>query len=188
MSECEDERNPALRDDPRHDKNPVRFLLLARVCKKSLIVIPECFYRESTLQSRMDSRLEHAGMTWYSGFYTGSQAKENEQLSSNIRSARSGGKSASEERSFLCLDTTERTKGQIKAREEMAENFFAELKQIKYVSFPQSRGDEYLFLYPPPRNFLNAIFSQAISAHAQHGLTLETPTLTLGGLRRSFAT
>ncbi len=34
------------------------------------LVIPECFYRESTFQNKMDSRLEHAGMTWYGGFYT----------------------------------------------------------------------------------------------------------------------
>lgn len=37
------------------------------------------------------------------------------------------------------------------------------------------------------RNFSNAIFSQAVSTRAQHGLTLQTLHLRLGGLRRSFA-
>ncbi len=34
-----------------------------RPTKNSTGVIPECFYRESTFQNRLDSRLEHAGMT-----------------------------------------------------------------------------------------------------------------------------
>jgi len=68
----------------------------------------------------------------------------------------------------------------IRAGEKTAENFLAELGQIIYGAFSKSRGDEYLFCRPfiivllndaasrrgglntPFRNFLNAIFSQAI--------------------------
>ena len=63
--------------------------------------------------------------------------------------------------SFFCLDTKERTKEKIKAGGKMAENFSAELKQIKYVITSNSRENEYLFFNAPLRNFLNAIFSQA---------------------------
>ncbi len=58
-------------------------------------------------------------------------------------------------RSFLCLDTKERTKGKISARggcasgakaeEKMARNFFAKLKRIKYASFSAGTGDQYSF-------------------------------------------
>ena len=68
----------------------------------------------------------------------------------------------SSERSFSCLNTRERTKEKVKAGEKMAENFFAELKQMKYVSLPKCRRDEYLFFNAPPRNFFNAIFSHAV--------------------------
>ncbi len=48
-------------------------------------------------------------------------------------------------RSFLCLDTKERTKGKIKAGEKMADNFFAKLKRMKYASFLADTRDQYSF-------------------------------------------
>ena len=54
-----------------------------------------------------------------------------------------------EERSFLCLDTKERTKGKVKAGEKMAENFSAELKRIKRVLPLKLKGDDYSFSNAP---------------------------------------
>ena len=65
--------------------------------------------------------------------------------------------------SFLCLDAKERTKGKIKAGEEMSINFSAELKQIKHVSFPNESGDEYLFLTLRSEISLTPFFLRPIS-------------------------
>jgi len=44
----------------------------------------------------------------------------------------------------------------------MAEDFFARLKQIIYILFINAKGAEHLFLHASLRNFLNAIFSNAV--------------------------
>ncbi len=70
----------------------------------------------------------------------------------------------------------------------MAKNFFAELKRIKYVISLKYTGDEYSFFNAPLRNFLNAIFSQAIShPSTDKNGSGDSRVLGLGGLRRSFA-
>ena len=139
----------------------VHFLLGERLCTNPLIVIPECSYRESIFQFRMDSRLERAGMTWYGGYYTVSRAKENEQPSPDAV-ARKSNVLSSWQRSLFSLDRKERTKEKIKAGERMAPNFVVELKQIIYIRPSPLSGVEYLFLNAPRRNSSNAIFSQAI--------------------------
>jgi hypothetical protein len=60
------------------------------------------------------------GALFFSSIFFWAIAKENEQLSSNICSAKTVCNASSEKRSFLCLDTKERTKGKIKAEEKMA--------------------------------------------------------------------
>ena len=99
--------------------------------------------------------------------YPFGRAKENEQLSSNVRSTKTICKSSFEKSSFSCLNTRERTKEKVKAREKMAKNFSAELKQIKHITFPENKGEEYLFFHAPLRNFLDAIFSQAVFVSCQ---------------------
>jgi len=96
------------------------------------------------------------------GSFSFVRAKENEQLPSDVCSASIDPVPSFEERSFLCFDTKERTKGKIKAGGKTAKNFFAELKQIKYVIFLKSTGHDYLFSDAPLRNFLNAVFPQAV--------------------------
>ncbi len=114
------------------------------------------------------------------------RAKENGQTSSNIYPQEYSGHPTHVERSFFCLDTKERTKEKIKAGEKMAKNFFAALKRIRYASDLRLTGDKYSFLNAPLRNFLNAIFSQAILKHTQATNVLQTPRKVLGGLRQSF--
>jgi hypothetical protein len=70
--------------------------------------------------------------------------------------------SSFEKRSFLCLDTNERTKGKIKAGEKIAKNFYASLKQIKYALLPRCKANPYLFFNAPLQNFFNAVFSHAV--------------------------
>ncbi len=121
------------------------------------------------------------------GSFSFGRAKENEQLISNTYSPGCIHKLPSEERSFSCLDTRERTKEKVKAGEKMANNFSASLKQIKYVSFPKSTGNEYLFFNASLRNSFNAIFSQALLKPVPNLWISSTTTTHLGGLRRSFA-
>jgi hypothetical protein len=89
------------------------------------------------------------------------RAKENGQASSDIRSFRFSRVMWLLERTFLCLDTKESTKGKIKAGEKMAENFSAGLKRIKYVSFLRHTRDEYSFFDAPllPKASLREKFS-----------------------------
>ncbi len=121
------------------------------------------------------------------GSFSFGRAKENEQLISNTYSPGCIHKLPSEERSFSCLDTRGRTKEKVKAGEKMANNFSASLKQIKYVSFPKSTGNEYLFFNASLRNSFNAIFSQALLKPVPNLWISSTTTTHLGGLRRSFA-
>ena len=99
--------------------------------------------------------------------YPFGQAKVNEEPSSRICSPKIICKSSLEKRSFSHLDIRERTKEKVKAGEKTAKKFLTELKQIKYIGFPRRGRDEYLFFYAPLRNFLNAIFSQAIFVSCQ---------------------
>ncbi len=92
--------------------------------------------------------------------------KRNERNMVNEFVDSAGIKMDSEGRSFLCLDTKERTKGKIKAGEKTAVNFLAERKQIKHAGSPEFGGDEYLFPGVRLENCLYAAFSQANVADA----------------------